>query len=53
MVYALLKRIDPWKIFKKYEDESYLQLSTMIKRVRIMPQEVFIKLLAKIYKRGL
>jgi len=40
-------------IFKKYEDDSYVELLSKIKRVRIMPQEVFVKLLAKIYKRGL
>lgn len=41
------------EIFKKYEDDSYVELLSKIKRVRIMPQEVFVKLLAKIYKRGL
>jgi len=40
-------------IFKKYEDDSYAELSAKIKRVRIIPHEVFTKLLAKIYKRGL
>jgi len=41
------------EIFKKYEDASYAELIAKIKRVRIMPQEVFLKLLAKIYKRNL
>jgi len=41
------------EIFKKYEDDSYVELLGKIKKVRIMPQEVFVKLLAKIYKRGL
>ncbi|KAN0006738.1 hypothetical protein ACTFIV_005641 [Dictyostelium citrinum] len=41
------------KIFKDYEDESYAFLTSKIKSVRIMPQEVFIKLLSKIYKRDL
>ncbi|KAM9989439.1 hypothetical protein ACTFIY_005467 [Dictyostelium cf. discoideum] len=41
------------KIFKDYEDESYAFLISKIKSVRIMPQEVFTKLLSKIYKRDL
>jgi len=40
-------------IFQQYEDESYKQLVDKIKRVRILPQEVFVKLLSKIYKRDL
>jgi len=40
-------------IFKRYEDDSYVDLLSKIKRVKIVPQEVFVRLLAKIYKRGL
>jgi len=41
------------KAFQKYEDESYKALVAKIKGVRILPQEVFLKLLVKIYKRDL
>lgn len=41
------------EIFKKYEDDSYATLLSKIQHVKIMPQEVFVKLLQKIYKRGL
>lgn len=41
------------KIFKDYEDESYRTLTAMIKGCIQLPQEVFLKLLAKIYKREL
>ncbi|EFA85849.1 hypothetical protein PPL_01081 [Heterostelium album PN500] len=40
------------RIFKKYEDESHQMLVEKIKNVKIMPQEVFYKLLSKIYKRN-
>ncbi|GAM24548.1 hypothetical protein SAMD00019534_077230 [Acytostelium subglobosum LB1] len=35
------------RIFKQYEDQSYKELVAKIDNVRIMPQEVFLKLLEK------
>jgi len=49
----LYKEVNIEKIFKKYEDESYAAICDKINQVRIMPQEVFYKLLGKIYKRNL
>ncbi|EGC39544.1 farnesyl diphosphate synthase [Dictyostelium purpureum] len=53
IVKKLFGEIDLKKIFKTYEEESYGLLVNKIKQVRIMPQEVFLKLLSKIYKRDL
>eukprot|EP01132_Coremiostelium_polycephalum_P007443 gene7443-9147_t len=53
IVKKIYEEIDIKKIFRKYEDESYQSLIQKIKLVRIMPQEVFYKLLSKIYKREL
>lgn len=41
------------KVFKDYEEESYKSLVKAIKGCIQLPQEVFLKLLAKIYKREL
>jgi len=41
------------KIFKAYEEESYHSLVKAIKECILLPQEVFLKLLKKIYKREL
>eukprot|EP01111_Echinosteliopsis_oligospora_P017232 TRINITY_DN739_c0_g1_i1.p1 TRINITY_DN739_c0_g1~~TRINITY_DN739_c0_g1_i1.p1 ORF type:complete len:445 (-),score=88.84 TRINITY_DN739_c0_g1_i1:64-1206(-) len=49
----LYKDVGIEKIFKQYEDESYKMLTDKIKKVRIIPQDVFFKLLSKIYKRSL
>ncbi|KAF2073115.1 hypothetical protein CYY_005584 [Polysphondylium violaceum] len=53
IVKKIYNEIDIRGIFKKYEDESHAILVNKIKSVKIMPQEVFFKLLEKIYKRKL
>jgi len=53
IVKKIYNEIDIQGIFKKYEDESHAILVNKIKSVKIMPQEVFFKLLEKIYKRKL
>jgi len=41
------------RIFQEYEEQSYRQFQRMIGEVRSMPREVFMDLLARIYKRNL
>jgi len=53
VVKRVFNEIDLPSIFRKYEEESYQELLAKIKKVRIIPQEVFLTLLAKIYKRSL
>eukprot|EP01133_Synstelium_polycarpum_P010588 gene10588-12320_t len=53
MVKRIYQEIDIPRIFRQYEDESFQLLTKRISNVRIMPQEVFTKLLGKIYKRDL
>jgi farnesyl diphosphate synthase len=53
VVKKIYEDINMKKIFKDYEDESYSQLVKMIRGCIQLPQEMFLKLLAKIYKREL
>jgi len=53
IVKHIYKEIGIEKIYRQYEDESYLALCRRIDSVRIMPKQVFTDLLAKIYKRKL
>ena len=39
-------------IFKKYEEQSYKEIKSLLEEVKDMPTEVFEFLLRKIYKRG-
>ena len=48
-LYAELQLED---VFKKYEEQSYLEIKNLLKEVRDMPTEVFEFLLGKIYKRA-
>eukprot|EP01112_Ceratiomyxa_fruticulosa_P017580 TRINITY_DN549_c0_g1_i1.p1 TRINITY_DN549_c0_g1~~TRINITY_DN549_c0_g1_i1.p1 ORF type:complete len:388 (+),score=84.69 TRINITY_DN549_c0_g1_i1:125-1288(+) len=53
VVKKIFNEINLPEVFRKYEEESYQSLLAKIKKVRIIPQEVFLTLLAKIYKRSL
>jgi len=53
IVKHIYKEIGIEKIYRQYEEESYLGLCRRIESVRIMPKQVFTDLLAKIYKRKL
>jgi len=53
VVKKVYEEINITKIFKEYEEESYKSLVKAIKGCIQLPQEVFLKLLAKIYKREL
>jgi len=53
VVKRIYEEINMKKVFKDYEDESYSVLVKMIKGCIQLPQEMFLKLLAKIYKREL
>lgn len=52
-VKAVYKEINIPKIFREYEDESYNKLVKEIDGVLNMPKEVFLDLLARIYKRSM
>jgi len=53
VVKKVYEEINITKIFKDYEEESYRSLVKQIKMCIQLPQDVFLKLLAKIYKREL
>lgn len=53
VVKKIYEEIGITKIFKDYEENSYKTLVAQIKGCIQLPQEVFLKLLAKIYKREL
>ena len=44
--------MDLEETFKKYEEESYAEIQSELKKVTAMPQEVFTLFLDKIYKRS-
>jgi farnesyl diphosphate synthase len=50
-VKAVYRELDLENVFRTYEQESYEKLVGTIKEQTLMPQEVFMPLLAKIYKR--
>jgi farnesyl diphosphate synthase len=50
-VKAVYRELDLEGVFRVYEQESYDKLVGTIKEQTLMPQEVFMPLLAKIYKR--
>jgi len=52
-VKEIYKQLNIPKIFKDYEDESYSKLIKQIDGVLNMPKEVFLDLLARIYKRSM
>jgi len=52
-VKAVYNELNMTKIFKDYEDESYGKLLKQIDGVLNMPKQVFLDLLARIYKRSL
>eukprot|EP01114_Cavostelium_apophysatum_P011156 TRINITY_DN2534_c0_g1_i1.p2 TRINITY_DN2534_c0_g1~~TRINITY_DN2534_c0_g1_i1.p2 ORF type:complete len:407 (+),score=118.85 TRINITY_DN2534_c0_g1_i1:54-1223(+) len=52
-VKAVYQEMNIPKIFKQYEEESYAHLTKMIDGVLNMPKEVFLDLLARIYKRNM
>jgi farnesyl diphosphate synthase len=49
---ALYKELDLESVFKTYEEKSYQELSALIAGQQVLPQALFMEMLAKIYKRS-
>ena len=48
---ALYVELNIEAVYKKYEEESYQNLKAIIEGQKVLPQELFSSMLAKIYKR--
>ena len=50
-VKALYEELGLEQVFKDYEESSYKEICEEIEKVTLMPKDVFLFLLKKIYKR--
>lgn len=51
-VKEVYRELDLERVFKEYETESHTRLTEMIHSQKMLPVDVFIGLLNKIYKRS-
>eukprot|EP01104_Vermistella_antarctica_P000832 TRINITY_DN10933_c0_g1_i1.p1 TRINITY_DN10933_c0_g1~~TRINITY_DN10933_c0_g1_i1.p1 ORF type:complete len:378 (-),score=96.35 TRINITY_DN10933_c0_g1_i1:118-1197(-) len=52
VVKQIFSDLDLTSLFRAYEDKSYVELKTLIEGQTTLPQDVFLNLLTKIYKRS-
>ena len=48
---GVFRELDLQSTFKRYEQQSYEELSSLISQQKLLPEQVFTALLQKIYKR--